>query len=273
MAWIEVHEELRTHPKVTRLARELGVSKAESRGLVIGLLLWACTYAPDGDLSRIESLDLADGCDYEGEKDFKAALVVARFIDQDGDRYVIHDWDQMGLKMLTSSQSRQKKYRERVDASSAQSNPESTPAPDNVTPTSPKRNGDVGVTSYLTIPNHTKPKATAPDKPLPPKPEILKIERQGEYAWLEQFLLEQWGRRGRVGWGVLEKLIDLGKKYTPGRLRFAIEEAAAHDAAHLKYVTAILESKKSEEITPDRIKRLEEMARVDRERKAKIMEA
>lgn len=294
MAWIEIHEELRTHPKVSRLARELGVSKAESRGLVIGLLCWTTTYAPDGDISRVDSRDLADGCDYEGEKDFKAALVAARWVDQDGDRYVVHDWDEMGLKMLTAAQARQKRYRERVDAAAGtresksasdvpQSAPETPERENNVTVTSPKRNGDVTVPSYLTLPNHNhtrKAEAEDPRKaekppaaaavPEPPKPEsptaprnpmalvteLAQSKQVLDFSWLPGMLIQEWGKDGRVGYGVQERLVELGKKHGPDRLRYAIREAAKHNARTEKYVERVLEPKvKPDDTGNDKIKR------------------
>lgn len=170
LAWIELHEELRSHPKVARLARELGVSKAESRGIVVGLWLWAATYAPDGDLSRFDAVDIADGCDYTGNKDLMAVMTEVGWIDPD---HRIHDWNKHGLKLLHSSQARQQRYRERVDQATAkqpakvEEKPQSEdpgptgtsqPRDGKVTVTSPKRNGDVTVTSYL------NPTSTIPDQ-------------------------------------------------------------------------------------------------------------
>lgn len=166
MAWIELHEEMRDHPKLGRLSRELGVSRAEARGIVIGMWLWAATYAPDGDLSTFDASDIADGCDYTGDKNLLEALVKAKWLDDE--TLKIHDWDKHGLKMLKSSQERQKKFRERVDRArqdeqSAGGNEvaETAQIQESVTSTSPSRDSNVAVASYLTIPNHTKPTATS----------------------------------------------------------------------------------------------------------------
>jgi hypothetical protein len=45
MAWIEAHQELAHHPKIRRLARELGVPKAQAIGHLLMLWLWAVSYA------------------------------------------------------------------------------------------------------------------------------------------------------------------------------------------------------------------------------------
>jgi hypothetical protein len=159
LSWIEVHEEFRTHPKVAHLAIVLGVSKAESRGYVIGLWLWAATYAPDGDLSRFDSKVIADGCDYTGEKDFKAALIQAEWVDRE--TCMIHDWHEYGLKMLQNDAAKQRRYRRRVDEAAAR---EEAPAlkeaktgvnkelgDGDVSVTSPLRDGPVEITNHLDL--------------------------------------------------------------------------------------------------------------------------
>jgi len=135
---------------------------------VIGLWLWAATYAPDGDLLRFDGWDLAEGCDYTGDKDLMTVLIAVGLIDEDRK---IHDWSKHGLKMLQSSQARQRRFRERVDqATVSPAETEVPAAPDDDAPpaTLPSRDHNVTVASYhtLTIPNQTStssPDAAAAD--------------------------------------------------------------------------------------------------------------
>ena len=99
MAWIESHQELGAHPKTRRLARLLGCPATQAIGILQCLWWWAVDYAPDGDLGRYESGDIADACLWEGDADTLAlALGAAGFLD-DG-RY-IHDWEEYTGRLIT----------------------------------------------------------------------------------------------------------------------------------------------------------------------------
>lgn len=70
---------------------------------------------------------------------------------------------------------------------------------------------------------------------------------------LEQYLLQAWGRDGRVGKIVLDELIELGRKHGKDRLFDAIVKAAKANAKSYRYVNGILENKKSKpSATPSR---------------------
>jgi hypothetical protein len=97
MAWIESHAELRDHPKRKRLSRRLGLDMYQTIGLLNCVWWWVMDYAPDGDLSRYEAEDVADGIDYPGDPaELLDALRFAGFID--GMR--IHDWEEYGEKLF-----------------------------------------------------------------------------------------------------------------------------------------------------------------------------
>lgn len=97
MTWIESHSELRDHPKRKRLSRTLGLDLYQTIGLLNCLWWWVMDYAPDGDLSRFENADIADGLDYPGDPDeLMAALRSTGFID--GDQ--VHDWEDYGEKLF-----------------------------------------------------------------------------------------------------------------------------------------------------------------------------
>lgn len=98
MAWIESHQQLLRHPKTARLARLLGVSVPTAIGHLHCFWWWAMDYAPDGDLSHADELDIATAAMWEGdERTFFEALERAGFIDLDPVR--IHDWDDYGGKL------------------------------------------------------------------------------------------------------------------------------------------------------------------------------
>lgn len=131
MAWIEIHQELRDHPKVKRLAKALGMSNVTARGHIVGLWLWSIQYAPDGDLSGYSAEEIADGADWEKDpNDFVDALVAKKLLDRENGRLLIHDWEEMGLRLLRSMRENKRKSRERHDA---EKGPESAPVPVTVT--------------------------------------------------------------------------------------------------------------------------------------------
>lgn len=76
--------------------------------------------------------------------------------------------------------------------------------------------------------------------------EVKKVrkEEQGLMdADFEQFLLQQWGRDGKMGYAVMTKLLDLGKKHGMDKLREAVAIAAEYNKKSFAYVRGILEPK------------------------------
>ena len=121
MAWIESHQELRNHPKTKRLAKTLKIQPYAAIGLLHNLWWWAVDYAPDGDLSNFEDWEIADATGYEKDASkLKSALVLAGFLDSDGDETFIHDWNDYAGRTLEQrekakkgNRERQKKFRDR----------------------------------------------------------------------------------------------------------------------------------------------------------------
>jgi hypothetical protein len=113
MAWIELHQEFREHPKIDQLAEMLEVNPAQVRGHIIGLWCWAIQYAQDGDLSRFSSRQISKAADWDGDADlFLKALKTCTWLNEDGR---IHDWEEMGLRLLRSMRERQRKSRKQDD--------------------------------------------------------------------------------------------------------------------------------------------------------------
>lgn len=127
MAWIELHQEVKNHPKITRLAVELGVGKAEARGYVTGLWIQCSLYSRNGDVTEWTDIEFADACDAPDGKRVKDALIKHRFLDVVEDRLLVHDWDEGGMKLLISKQERQKRYLDKRRHGDVTVTPQETP--------------------------------------------------------------------------------------------------------------------------------------------------
>jgi len=91
MAWIKSDQSLANHPKLILLARELGITKVKALGHLHLLWYWVLEYADDGELKYLDLLP--DACEWEDDpQKFIEALIKYEFIDQIGEKYIIHDW-------------------------------------------------------------------------------------------------------------------------------------------------------------------------------------
>ena len=112
--WIPIHEELKENPKTKKLSRLLGISKQETLGYLIYLWLWSTKYAKDGNLDKYESIDIEDGCDWQGEEGkFFNALIQARFIVKGENGFEINDWNEYAGKYLKEAEKQKERMRER----------------------------------------------------------------------------------------------------------------------------------------------------------------
>lgn len=110
MAWIELHQSLIRHPKLSRLARELHIGRPQAIGHLCCLWLWTLDYAPDGRLSAFTSTEAAVGAEWTGKpEEFLQALKSAGWIDEDGN---IHDWEKYGGKLLKKREADKNRKRE-----------------------------------------------------------------------------------------------------------------------------------------------------------------
>mgnify|MGYP000346426111 CR=1 FL=1 len=208
MTWIESHSSLRGHWKLAILCQRLGLSRPAAIGHLHLLWWWTITYSESGDLTRFPAAVIAHAAEWEGDADeFVEALVAAGFLDRDGDRLRIHDWEDY-CGRLVSERERRRRWRDRrrasvttdqtnvaqIERSAAPHDPETcqtrdrdvsgdvTPQDTTVSVTSPARDRDVSVTSpgrdrnvsvrvrpNRTVPNRTEPNRTTPT-PIPPPP-------------------------------------------------------------------------------------------------------
>lgn len=151
MAWIEVHQSLPHHPKTKRLARALSLPIYGAVGLMVNVWAWALDYAQDGNLSRFDDEELADGAQWDGEpSELRAAMLKVGFLDSTG---VLHDWWDYAGKLVEKRQANAKRMRDarakhKGDACDARA----TNVQDTCADTSDARAG----LPYRTVPNPTE---------------------------------------------------------------------------------------------------------------------
>ncbi|MDI3298358.1 MAG: hypothetical protein QJR08_04220 [Bacillota bacterium] len=169
MAWIESHQELRKHPKTIKLAKLLGITTAEALGRLHMLWWWAVDYAPDGDLTRFDPVDIAIGMEWEGDPDqlIQALLECghgdhAGFLERTADgRLLIHDWDDYAGRLIERRAKNAERMRHKRAAHVDQAEDD----------TGGDRAQDVHGTcaARVRLPNLTKPNLTRPEDLTPPE--------------------------------------------------------------------------------------------------------
>lgn len=82
------------HPKTHRLARALGISRAQAVGHLELLWHWTAKFAPRGDVGRFQDVDIEQGAGWEGpEGQLVDSLEAEGWLDVHGEvRLVVHDW-------------------------------------------------------------------------------------------------------------------------------------------------------------------------------------
>ena len=153
MAWISVYQEV-DGPKLRKLKKALGSSKAEALGLLNFLWFWGMNNADEtGMVLEAEIDDITDA--FSGTTDIPAdkianALVETGWLDIDEDgRICIHDWDTWQEEWYAAKRRRlhnaEKKRRERA-AERAKGMPEEPRPPEGVGEAPTERPPEVGDT-------------------------------------------------------------------------------------------------------------------------------
>lgn len=162
MTWIRVDITLMRHPKVARVAKAMGVSRHEAVGILIDLWTWCVDYTEGGDLSRISSDDLMAALGVAQDTaliqvDLIESLVTAGFIDREGERIVLHDWDiHQGQLLAQRDANRERQRRHRRKRGSNGDVTVSAPLPN-----APSRDGNAATKRYVTKRNVTKRRESA----------------------------------------------------------------------------------------------------------------
>lgn len=93
MSWSQLHSGSYRHRKVIELARILGCSDLEARGLAMTLWSWTSETAIDGDLRGWSAYSLARAWGWTGDADkLVAALLEVRLLDGDLGSLCVHEW-------------------------------------------------------------------------------------------------------------------------------------------------------------------------------------
>lgn len=162
--WVQVYSNLPHHPKIARLADELGLSSAAvgmdtmAVGIVVSLWAWAIQNAYTGDLSDISDRVIAEACRWKKKPEaLVKALIAAGWIDTD--RH-IHDWEEYSVLLLDAEDERRQKTAERVRRyRNKKKNAEAVTGNADVTVTG---NADDTRSNAPTIPDHTIPVISPP---------------------------------------------------------------------------------------------------------------
>lgn len=164
MAWIESHQTLANHPKTRRVARALGVHKAQVIGHLHLLWWWALDYSLDGDISQYADDEIAIAAEWDGDEEkFVHALVQAGFLDvSDSGARTIHNWyDYAGKLVHQRTANRDRMRTSRAAQKNAQStarSDESQATPTNVQSTCDAQTHtlqDCARLPYQTVPDLT----------------------------------------------------------------------------------------------------------------------
>lgn len=101
MAWIESHQTLKDHPKVSGLSAAMSWESDLAIGRLHRLWWWTLDYAPDGDLQKYNDAQIASGMGVaiSDSKRLVETLVEARWLDREP-YFRVHDWWQYAGRFL-----------------------------------------------------------------------------------------------------------------------------------------------------------------------------
>lgn len=125
MPWIKSDEALASHPKLTLIASDLGISKVEALGYLHLMWYWVLKFCDDGNITKyIDIFPTEIG--WKGDSDlFIETLVNRGFIDKSKTKkYTIHDWLDYSGKYFEKKEAnrlRVEKHRQNKDNSSVTS--------------------------------------------------------------------------------------------------------------------------------------------------------
>ena len=104
MAWIEVHQSLRGHKKLSKLCELLNIKcEAHAVGYLVCLWMWALDNAPDGNLEGISDKIIINASSYNGTKKeiFVNSLIESGFLNEER---ALHDWFDYAGRLMEKRQ-------------------------------------------------------------------------------------------------------------------------------------------------------------------------
>lgn len=115
MAWIEVHDTLPDHPKILDLSGELRLDKDVIVGKLVRWWVWSLANREDGVFTKRDFPTIAEVMRFRGKPERLAnALVKFKLLDQEGDAFIIHDWDEHVAMLLAKREATRAQTRQRV---------------------------------------------------------------------------------------------------------------------------------------------------------------
>ena len=186
MAWIELHQTIWTHRKTIMLAALLDIDEMYAAAHMIRLWTWALDNAQDGDLSGLPHKVIAFGAGWKGDPDaFVHAAIQAGWIDQEGDRLVLHDWYDYAGRLIEKREANKERARKSRERNAQRAR--------NVRAT----NEDVAQ-----LPNHTKPNDDDDD--------VNTHARDEKFALAYRTFEQHFGLMNPTQRGILEECVDAG---------------------------------------------------------------
>lgn len=162
MAWIESHQELRNHPKLSALCRTLEVEKATVVGHLHFLWWWCMDYAMDGNLARYDRQQIADAAEWKGDAEvFVTSLLKAGFLDLKRENIHIHDWFDFCGEIVNKRLRRKEEKRQKSADFGSRNSPNfaerSPTVPDRTVPNLTNNNTGAGISA----PPYKRPEKTS----------------------------------------------------------------------------------------------------------------
>jgi len=115
--WIELHDTARDHPKILKLAKDLGVSRVTALGHMCSLWLWCLRMSADGCLVSMDIEDIEIGAGWEGtsgafvEAAKRRELITAN----EHNEPVLNDWEQYATHLKAAERKKKDRDRKRAE--------------------------------------------------------------------------------------------------------------------------------------------------------------
>jgi hypothetical protein len=119
MAWMKLHDSVLASKKRRKLARDLGITKAQALGHIAALWLHATCQLKDGDLTTCDQYDIAEFAEWDGDPIvFLNALVDCKLVDYDEatGKKEIHNWLKYAGTYEATRRKREQREREKLKA-------------------------------------------------------------------------------------------------------------------------------------------------------------